>query len=75
MIKQAVFDDLVLKAGTTGVYQVWFTRPEMEKFANLLLTDILQVVAAHGLSNDTALETFANLKALYENTNQPTLTS
>ncbi len=37
-----------------------------ERFADLIVKDIMQVVAAHALSNDSAIEVFANLKRLYE---------
>ena len=36
--------ELALQAGTTGVQQVWFTRPELEKFAELIIEDCICVV-------------------------------
>ena len=39
---------------------------EMEKFAELIVKDVLRVVAAHTLSNDSAMDVFVNLKRLYE---------
>jgi hypothetical protein len=33
-------EELALQAGTTGVRQVWFTRPELERFAELIVQDI-----------------------------------
>ena len=38
-------DKLLVKAGTTGVRQVWFTRPELEKFAELIVQECMEVVA------------------------------
>lgn len=37
-----------------------------EKFAELLIKDILQTVAAQSLLNESALDVFVNLKRIYE---------
>jgi hypothetical protein len=37
-----------------------------EKFAHLLLNDILTVVAAHVLTNESALDVYKNLRRIYE---------
>lgn len=39
---------------------------ELEKFAELIVSDILKVVAAHALSGDSAVDVYANLIRLYE---------
>ncbi len=65
-MKTEDFDALVLKAGTTGERQVWFTRPEMQKFSELLIADILRIVAAQSLLGETAVDVYKNLKEIYE---------
>ena len=37
-----------------------------EKFAELIVKDMMIVVAAHALSGDSAVDVFANLKRIYE---------
>ena len=37
-----------------------------EKFAKLIVDDILTTLAAHGLSNDSALTAFANITRIYK---------
>lgn len=37
-----------------------------QKFANLIYKDIITVVAAQALSNESALDVFKNLKRIYE---------
>ena len=43
-----LIEELMLNSGTTGKPQVWFTRPEMEKFAELIVNDVLNIVAISG---------------------------
>jgi len=37
-------EQLALQAGTTGVKQVWFTRPELKKFAELIVRECAMIV-------------------------------
>lgn len=37
-------EQLMLEAGSTGNKQVWFTRKEVEKFAELIIKDCLKIV-------------------------------
>ncbi len=39
---------LAEQAGTTGVRQVWFTRPELEKFAELIVQECVRKVRNRG---------------------------
>ena len=41
-------------------------RAAVEEFADMLFRDIITVVAAQALSNESALDVFANLKRIYE---------
>ena len=34
-------EELMLRSGTTGVRQVWFTRPELAKFAELIVGECI----------------------------------
>ena len=36
-------EQLALQAGTTGVKQVWFTRPELKKFAELIVRECMSI--------------------------------
>ena len=64
-MKPEDFDKMALKAGTTGVRQVWFTRPELKEFSKILIADIIRVVAAQTLMNETAMDVYKNLKEIY----------
>jgi hypothetical protein len=37
-------EKLILQAGTTGNHQVWFTRPEMKKLAELIVKECMTQV-------------------------------
>ncbi len=50
--------------GRGGGYDIEYF--DKEKFAELIVKDILTVVAAHALANDSALTAFINLKQIYE---------
>ena len=43
-----------------------YDKQAVEKFAELIYKDIITVVAAHALSNDSAIDVFKNLKRIYE---------
>ena len=45
--------EIALQSGTTGNHQVWFTRPEMEKFAKLIILECAEIAkfGAMGISN------------------------
>lgn len=45
------------------------TQRKVEKLSELIVKDILRVVAAHALNGDGAVDVFVNLKRLYERTN------
>jgi hypothetical protein len=42
--------ELALQAGTTGVRQVWFTRPELEKFAELIVRECCSIIEKQGMN-------------------------
>lgn len=44
----------------------WHTSFNAQKFADLLYNDIMTVVAAHALSNDSAMTLYKNLISIYE---------
>lgn len=56
--------DPALDGNPPTVY--WQGEVSAQRFANLIVKDIMRVVAAHALSNDSALDVFANLKRIYE---------
>ena len=45
---------------------VIFQREDLRKFADLIYKDIITVVAAQALMNESALDVFINLKRIYE---------
>ena len=47
----ARIEELILSSGTTGKPQVWFTRPEMEKFAELIVRECATFSRQHNLEN------------------------
>lgn len=44
MMKQEIFDKIVLEAGTTGEHQVWFTRPEVKAAVGLTAKFIIEMI-------------------------------
>ena len=56
--------ELAEQAGYNGHYAT--EEFDVEKFAELIYKDIITVVAAHALSNDSAIDVFKNLKRIYE---------
>ena len=59
------FKALAAQQGLVGP-NIYVTQQELERFAQLIYKDISTVVAAHALSNDSALDVFKNLKRIYE---------
>ena len=64
-LKQDIINQKLLEAGTTGVPQFWFTKPETKKFGEDLFNSVFTVLAASALNGDTALEAFKNVVDLY----------
>ena len=46
-------EDILLKAGTTGGHQVWFTRPEVKKFAELIIQECVDIAKHHVMNIST----------------------
>lgn len=67
--KLELVNELARKAGANIPYgsdSTGLADFDYHQFADLIIKDMLRVVAAHALSNDSALDVFTNLKRLYE---------
>ena len=62
IMNKELIEKLMREAGYAAPHVA--TRPQ--KFAELFYKDIMCVVAAHALSNDSALDVLTNLTKLYE---------
>jgi hypothetical protein len=56
--------DLLEEAGFSGNERAEFAAP-LAKYSELIIRRLMKVVAAHALTNETALDVFTNLNRLY----------
>ena len=50
--------ELILQSGTTGNHQVWFTRPEVEKLAELIIRECTNMLPEDSVRSKEGVHMF-----------------